>query len=609
MTEGEKVMNRKKRIISIALTLILFFGATPAVLRGEYPPVFESEVSANSSNGEFTFVTTAGGICVTGYTDITTETLEIPEYILDQPVVEIADGAGVTGAFSNLSIHSLVLPDKLQKIGNNAFMGCDMLTSVTIPEQVNQIGSKAFANCNALTSINYNAANCTYAGIPGTYGNNEEQVLLTENVFLNCPATEINIGPGVQSLPPYIFAGLEQLTHVNFVQTETTQTELTIFKTTTQDLFLPNITSIGIRAFYNCQNLLYMLLPQSIINIGNSAFEGCAALARATIPAGVSYLPDRCFYGCSGLSDFSWAAAQKVIGARTFFNASSLVNFDFSGLIFAGQYAFASSGIRNAKIRGEAGNPQQNYVAQGVFNNCTSLIHVVIGSGISSISTQAFIGCTGLLSAVIPSNVTSIDLNAFDSAASFTLYCSQSSYANGYASQKGIASSSTFILSSISNQMYTTHTICPSVRVRVAGSAALSEGSDYAVSYSNNINVGVAGVNVVGRGDYSMLAASGSFRIIERDINTLTVVPVAVQRYTGEAVTPKITIKNSGTVLRESTDYVAYYNNNTNGGTATATVYGRGNYTGSIIVKFEISENQFDWFFSWLISLFLSIFM
>jgi hypothetical protein len=48
---------------------------------------------------------------------------------------------------------SVILPDELTAIPNNAFWSCTSLTSVTIPAGLKTIGIQAFLNCNALTTI------------------------------------------------------------------------------------------------------------------------------------------------------------------------------------------------------------------------------------------------------------------------------------------------------------------------------------------------------------------------------------------------------------------------------------------------------------------------
>ena len=44
-------------------------------------------------------------------------------------------------------------PDKMTSIGDHAFEGCTVLTSVNIPAKTERIGSNAFSGCTGLTSF------------------------------------------------------------------------------------------------------------------------------------------------------------------------------------------------------------------------------------------------------------------------------------------------------------------------------------------------------------------------------------------------------------------------------------------------------------------------
>lgn len=61
------------------------------------------------------------------------------------------------------------------------------------------------------------------------------------------------------------------------------------------------------------------------------------------------------------------------------------------------------------------------------------------------------------------------------------------------------------------------------------------------------------------------------------------------QTYTGKALEPAVTVKYGKTTLKKGTDYTVTYKDNVNPGTATATVKGKGMYTGSAKISFKIS--------------------
>ncbi len=60
------------------------------------------------------------------------------------------------------------------------------------------------------------------------------------------------------------------------------------------------------------------------------------------------------------------------------------------------------------------------------------------------------------------------------------------------------------------------------------------------------------------------------------------------QTWTGSAITPTVTVKDGSTTLKSGTDYTVAYSNNVNAGDATVTITGKGNYTGTVSVKFKI---------------------
>ncbi len=63
------------------------------------------------------------------------------------------------------------------------------------------------------------------------------------------------------------------------------------------------------------------------------------------------------------------------------------------------------------------------------------------------------------------------------------------------------------------------------------------------------------------------------------------------QQYIDKAVEPAVTVKlKNGRILKKDTDYTVSYANNTEAGTATATVTGKGSYTGTLTKNFNITQ-------------------
>ena len=69
---------------------------------------------------------------------------------------------------------------------------------------------------------------------------------------------------------------------------------------------------------------------------------------------------------------------------------------------------------------------------------------------------------------------------------------------------------------------------------------------------------------------------------------------IPAQTATGDALTPAVTVRHGDTVLAAGTDYTVTYANNTAVGTATVTITGMGNYTGTLTATFAIREAEKD---------------
>ena len=65
---------------------------------------------------------------------------------------------------------------------------------------------------------------------------------------------------------------------------------------------------------------------------------------------------------------------------------------------------------------------------------------------------------------------------------------------------------------------------------------------------------------------------------------------IAAVTYNGSAQKPSVVVKDGETVLEEGVDYTVSYSNNTNAGTATVTVTGIGNYSGTASKTFTINK-------------------
>lgn len=121
--------------------------------------------------------------------------------------------------------------------------------------------------------------------------------------------------------------------------------------------------------------------------------------------------------------------------------------------------------------------------------------------------------------------------------------------------------------------------------------AALTADTDYTVSYENNINAGTAKIIITGIGDHFTGSTEKTFTINSAEISGCTFAPIADVTYNTTAHTPEVTVAISGRTLEADKDYtVSYGEDCINAGTATVTVTGKGNFTGTASKDFAIAQ-------------------
>ena len=206
------------------------------------------------------------------------------------------------------------IPNSVKSIGNNAFWNCYNLSSIHIPNSVTSIGDNAFDFCydlssihipNSVTSIGDNAFR--YCGLTSIHIPNSV-TSIGRGAFYSCKSlTSIHIPDSVTSIGEGAFYGCERLTFItlplnintingnpfigwsgelivksdNFIYEEGVlfdkyKRRLIAYRSKKKDYEIPNsVTSIGDRAFWDCESLTSIHIPDSVTSIGDGAFYGC----------------------------------------------------------------------------------------------------------------------------------------------------------------------------------------------------------------------------------------------------------------------------------------------------------------------------------------------
>lgn len=134
--------------------------------------------------------------------------------------------------------------------------------------------------------------------------------------------------------------------------------------------------------------------------------------------------------------------------------------------------------------------------------------------------------------------------------------------------------------------VYTGSEIRPAAAV-MYGDRTLTEGTDYAISYVNNVNAGTATIQVTGIGAFTGTLTT-QFTILRRNIIRCSFSTPENKTYDEQPTTQNITVIDGSRVLVLNQDYQIAYINNAKPGTATMTITGIGNYGGIKTIRYVI---------------------
>ena len=175
-----------------------------------------------------------------------------------------------------------VVPDGVEKIGNDAFSGCRNLKEVALPESVKEIDKFAFYACDALERVALSDGITT----------------IGESAFECCENLESIVLPkGLTELGDYAFSYCLALKKIGVPK---------------------GVKTIGEGTFNICEALESATLPAGLESIGEIAFAGCDVLANIKLPKGVKSLGEAAFLGCQALKSVDLPESLTQIGDEAF---------------------------------------------------------------------------------------------------------------------------------------------------------------------------------------------------------------------------------------------------------------------------------------------------
>ena len=182
------------------------------------------------------------------------------------------------------------------------------------------------------------------------------------------------------------------------------------------------VKSIGTQAFWDCRKLAGLTLPTSVRSIGDYAFAYCYSLQKASIPKGVTKIGDGTYTYCTNLVRLTLPTTVTSIGMGAFNSCKSLKNISIpSSVKTIGDYAFQKSGLTALSIPGNV-----KTIGNYAFDGCAALKAVLMLSGLTSLGKYAFSDCPELGPISLPHSLTEIgDLvfyRSFPASGTRTIY-------------------------------------------------------------------------------------------------------------------------------------------------------------------------------------------
>ena len=376
-----------------------------------------------------------------------------------------------------------------------------------------------------------------------------------------------------------------------------------------ESVTLPDsLTTIEKNAFYNCEKLKSVTIPPNVSSIGLAAFvEGLSESSLTEIKVD----PENPYFSEKDGVVFSKDGTKLIV-----FPSGRSGDYQIpDGTVSVGDYAFYYCvNVSSITVPGSVRS-----LGEGAFGNCSSLTKAVLNEGLEEIGEYAFQSSSGIRDIIIPTSVKSVGKNGLclSSGCRIRVLSTDTVWADDafrdsaliagkkdstlqkYAEDHG----RTFVELSADNRIplqnewfeqitpeYEYNGKSHEPEIESSESAPeLEQGSDYEVTYENNINAGTATIKITGK-DIFCGTVERSFKITP-DENGMYVCYFAENNETylettfkGKKVEPEVVIDG----LVRGKDYTVTYVNNEKPGEARAELTGIGNYKGSETLYFTI---------------------
>ncbi len=184
-----------------------------------------------------------------------------------------------------------------------------------------------------------------------------------------------------------------------------------------EHIALPStLTTIGSEAFKYCTNLRSVDIPNSVTSIGVGAFENCYSLEHASLPSFIDRIANNLFQSCRVLRSIVIPNTVEEIGESVFDGCGQLRRVIWgANITVIGRFAFRYTAITQLTI------PERvTSIGDHAFAECHALQSINLNNRLTAIDAYTFYKCTSLRSISIPGNIENIGMYAFGGCANLS---------------------------------------------------------------------------------------------------------------------------------------------------------------------------------------------
>lgn len=215
------------------------------------------------------------------------------------------------------------IKDGVNRIGEYALRNCRYIKELIIPESVSVIGTGAFIGCKLLENITVDADNQSFKSVDGVLYSKDGSFLYLYPMGRSNSSFDIH--DGVTTVFNYAFYSCENLKNVTLPEGVLIIAANTFAYSGITQIEIPStVKYFGERAFYHCTKLTSVNIPEAVTEINDWAFYGCSSLTEVTIPKGVRTIGKYAFSSCLSLKSLIIGDTVSEIGVSAFVGCTSL---------------------------------------------------------------------------------------------------------------------------------------------------------------------------------------------------------------------------------------------------------------------------------------------